>query len=162
LNANVANELHHVYLDLGSNVEADSNLPRAVMLLREAGHVEAVSSVWETESVGYDGPNFLNACVLMRSHLSPAEFKERIIRPIESKMGRVRGKDKNAPRPIDIDIVLFDETPHNAQTWEHAFVIVPLAELLPNFRHPTLGERLSQLVGQVKVWIKKREDVSIS
>jgi 2-amino-4-hydroxy-6-hydroxymethyldihydropteridine diphosphokinase len=158
----VANELHRVYLDIGSNVEAESNLPKAVSLLRKAGHVEAVSSVWETESVGYDGPNFLNACVLMRSSLSPAEFKEQLIRPIESKMGRVRGKDKNAPRPIDIDIVLFDETPHNAQTWEHAFVIVPLAELQPNFRHPTLGESLSQSAGQVKVWIKKRADVVIS
>jgi 2-amino-4-hydroxy-6-hydroxymethyldihydropteridine diphosphokinase len=158
----VVNELHYVYLDLGSNVEADSNLPRAVNLLREAGIVDFVSSVWETESVGYDGPNFLNACVLMRSPLSPAEFKEQIIRPIESKMGRVRGKDKNAPRPIDIDIVLFDETMHNAQTWEHAFVIVPLAELLPNFRHPTRGEILSQVAGQVQVWIKKREDVVIS
>ena len=158
----MANELHHVYLDLGSNVEANSNLPRAVTLLREVGNVDSVSSVWETESVGYDGPNFLNACVLMRSSLSPVEFKEQIIRPIESKMGRVRGKNKNAPRPIDIDIVLFDETPHNAQTWEHAFVIVPLAELLPNFRHPTLGEILSRVAGQVQVWIKKREDVVIS
>lgn len=158
----MANELHHVYLDLGSNVEAESNLPKAVEFLREAGIVDSVSSVWETESVGYDGPNFLNACVLMRSLLSPAEFKEQVIRPIESKMGRVRGKDKNAPRPIDIDIVLFDETPHNTQTWEHAFVIVPLAELLPNFRHPTLGASLSRVAGQVQVWIKKREDVVIS
>lgn len=158
----MVNELHHVYLDLGSNVEAESNLPRAVSLLRKAGHVEAASSVWETESVGYDGPNFLNACVLMRSSLSPVEFKEQIIRPIESEMGRVRGKNKNAPRPIDIDIVLFDETPHNAQTWEHAFVIVPLAELRPNFRHPTHGEILSQVAGQVKVWIQKREDVVIN
>lgn len=158
----MANELHRVYLDLGSNVEAESNLPKAMRFLREAGIVETVSSVWETQSVGYDGPNFLNACVLIRSPLSPAEFKEQVIRPIESKMGRVRGKDKNAPRPIDIDIVLFDETPHNAQTWEHAFVIVPLAELLPNFRHPTHGEILSRVAGQVKVWIKKREDVVIS
>ena len=158
------NNLHRIYLSLGSNIGAEVNLPRAIQILREAGKVEAVSSVWESESVGFEGPNFLNACVLFLTPLQPAEFKERIIRPIESKLGRVRSSEKSAPRPIDIDIVLFDEDPLNTEFWQYAFVIVPLAELIPDFEHPVGGEKLSDFAGQlkVKVWMRKREDVFIS
>ena len=155
-------ELHRVYLSLGSNIDAENNLPKAIELLREVGEVVSVSSVWETESVGFDGPNFLNACVLFLTHLQPAELKKKIIRPIEAKLGRVRGEEKNAPRPIDIDIVLFDNKPLNTEFWNYAFVTVPLAELIPDFVHPVSGEKLSRFVEQVSVWIKKRADVLIS
>jgi 2-amino-4-hydroxy-6-hydroxymethyldihydropteridine diphosphokinase len=158
------NELHRAWLSLGSNIEAEVNLPKAVQLLREVGKVEAVSSVWESESVGFDGPNFLNACVLVRTLLGPVEYKEQVIRPIEAKLGRVRSAEKNAPRPIDIDIELYDETPLNADFWEYAFVIVPLAELLPDFVHPARGESLARVAEQVKrqAWMRKRDDVVIS
>ena len=153
-------ELHQAYLSLGSNIDAENNLPRAIELLRAAGEIVSISSVWETESVGFDGPNFLNACVLFLTPLQPVELKENIIRPIEAKLGRVRGEEKNAPRPIDIDIVLFDETPHNVQTWDQAFVVVPLAELVPEFKThsgETLSDFAKQLQGQV--WMRKRADV---
>ncbi|HMZ06689.1 MAG TPA: 2-amino-4-hydroxy-6-hydroxymethyldihydropteridine diphosphokinase, partial [Anaerolineales bacterium] len=116
-----------------------------------------------TESVGYAGPNFLNVCVLLQTSLDAEQVKHKINRPIEAQMGRVRGEDKYAPRPIDIDIVLFDETPHNVQTWEQAFVIVPLAELVPEFKTHS-GETLSELAKQLQgqVWMRKREDVSRS
>jgi 2-amino-4-hydroxy-6-hydroxymethyldihydropteridine diphosphokinase len=155
------NDLHRMYLNLGSNVAAETNLPAAVNLLRKAGCVETVSSVWETESVGLDGPNFLNACVLFHTPLGPVEFKERIIRPIEAELGRVRSAEKNAPRTIDIDIVLYDEEPLNMDFWAYAFVIVPLAELIPNFPHPGNGEAIARAAGQVQVWIQKRADVVI-
>lgn len=154
-------DLHRAYLSLGSNIRAEGNLPKAVELLRGVGEIEAVSSVWETESVGFDGPNFLNACVLFLTPLGPVEFKEQIIRPIEAELGRVRNDEKNAPRTIDIDIVLYDEKPLNTDFWEYAFVIVPLAELIPDFPHPASGEVLARSARQVSVWIKKREDVII-
>lgn len=154
-------ELHRAYLSLGSNIEAKVNLPKAVELLQGVGEIEAVSSVWESESVGFDGPNFLNACVLFLTPLGPIEFKEQIIRPIEAELGRVRSDEKNAPRTIDIDIVLYDENPLNTDFWEYAFVIVPLAELIPDFPHPASGEALARSVKQVSVWIQKREDVII-
>lgn len=154
-------ELHRAYLSLGSNIGAEVNLPKAVELLQGVGEIEAVSSVWESESVGFDGPNFLNACVLFLTPLGPVEFKEQIIRPIEAELGRVRSDEKNAPRTIDIDIVLYDEKPLNTDFWEYAFVIVPLAELIPDFPHPASGEALARSVKQVSVWIQKREDVII-
>jgi 2-amino-4-hydroxy-6-hydroxymethyldihydropteridine diphosphokinase len=149
-------DLHRAFLSLGSNIEAESNLPKAIELLREVGKVVAVSSVWESKSVGFDGPNFLNACVLFFTPLQPVELKEKIIRPIEAKLGRIRGEEKNAPRPIDIDILLFDNHPLNTEFWDYAFVIVPLAELIPDFVHPVSGEKLFRVAGQVSVWIKKR------
>lgn len=158
------NDLHRLYLSLGSNIGPEVNLPKAVQMLREAGRIEAVSSVWETESVGFDGPNFLNACLIFRSPLGPVEFKERVIRPIEAKLGRVRSAERNAPRPIDIDIELCDEKPLNTDFWDYAFVIVPLAELIPDFPHPASGEPIARVAEQVqgRVWMRKREDVVIS
>jgi 2-amino-4-hydroxy-6-hydroxymethyldihydropteridine diphosphokinase len=158
------NNLHRMVLSLGSNITADVNLPRAIQRLGEVGKVETISSVWESESVGFDGPNFLNACLLFLTPLAPVEFKEKIIRPIEAKLGRVRSSEKNAPRTIDIDIVLYDENPLNTEFWEYAFVIVPLAELLPDFKHPVSGERLSAVAEKLQgqVWMRKREDVTIS
>ena len=154
-------DLHRAYLNLGSNLEPERNIPRAIGLLREAGTVECVSSVWETESVGYAGPNFLNVCVLLLTQFDATQVKFEISRPIEARVGRVRGRNRNEPRPIDIDIVLFDGTPHNTQIWDQAFVVVPLAELLPGFETRG-GERLSDFANQLqgRVWMRKRGDVA--
>ena len=164
--------LHYAYLNLGSNIEPELNLPKAVQMLREYGEIATASSVWESKAVGINGPNFLNACVLFLTDLQPVELKEQIIRPIESKLGRIRYADKNAPRTIDIDIVLFDDLPLNTDYWNYAFVAVPLAELLPDFQHPVSGEKLSCFAEQIQggvlsaskgqVWIVPRNDVAIS
>lgn len=126
--------------------------------------VVTVSGIWESESVGFDGPNFLNACVLFLTPYQPVELKEKIIRPIEAKLGRIRSVEKNAPRTIDIDIVLFDERPLNTDFWEYAFVVVPLAELMPDFEHPARREKLFRIAAecQGQVWIVKRDDVILS
>jgi 2-amino-4-hydroxy-6-hydroxymethyldihydropteridine diphosphokinase len=157
-------DIHRLILSLGSNIDAESNLPKAVRLLHEAGRVEVVSSVWESESVGFDGPNFLNACITILSPFRHAEFKEKVIRPIESVLGRIRSTEKNAPRPIDVDVVMDNDKPINTDFWGYAFVIVPLAELKPNFIHPVSGMKLSDFSNQLQglVWMRKREDVLIS
>lgn len=155
--------MHRLILSLGSNIGAEVHLPKAIQMLRKAGNVEAVSSVWESESVGFEGPNFLNACVAILTPLEHVEFKEKVIRPIESELGRVRSPEKNAPRTIDVDIVLDDDQPVNTDFWDYAFVIVPLAELTPGFEHPLNGVKLSDFADQLKslVWMRKREDVVI-
>ena len=157
------NDVRRMMLSLGSNIAAEVNLPKAVNMLREIGTVERVSSVWESESVGFEGPNFLNACVQFLTPLPPVEFKEKVIRPIEAALGRVRISEKNAPRTIDIDMLLYDDQLLNTDFWAYAFVIVPLAELIPGFKHPLSGETLSAFAEQlqVKIWMRKREDVSL-
>ena len=156
--------MHHIYLSLGSNIQPEVHLPKAIQMLKEYGEVKAVSSAWESHAVGSDGPNFLNACVLFVSNLQPYDLKEQITRPIEAGLGRVHSADKNAPRTIDLDIVLFDEQPVNVEFWTCAFVLVPLAELIPEFVHPIRGEKLSRVAEQLQgqVWIVSRQDVVIS
>ena len=158
------NDLHQAYLSLGSNINPEIHLPQAVRMLKEYGQVKAVSSAWQSHAVGSDGPDFLNACVLFLSGLPPYDLKEQIIRPIEARLGRVRYADKNAPRTIDLDILLFDETPLNIEFWAYAFVVIPLAELIPDFIHPASGKKLARAAEQLQshVWIVPRNDVVIS
>lgn len=154
---------HQVYLSLGSNIEPEQNLPRAVRLLRQKTQVVAVSHAWQSHAVGSRGPDFLNACALAITSLSRQEFKEQVIRPIEVALGRVRTQDKFAPRPIDIDILFYDEEPFE-DFLHHAFVVVPLAEIAPDLRHPlayyqtmaSLAERLRS-----QTWIVPRLDVKL-
>lgn len=158
------NDLHQTWLNLGSNIEPEANLPKAIQLLKNYGMIEGKSSVWESRAEGSDGPNFLNTCILFKTKLGASELKETAIHQIESELGRVRTADKNSPRTIDIDIALFDDKPMNLKSWEYAFVIVPLAELIPDFVHPLKKETLSQVSDEVRkhTWMIKREDVNLS
>ena len=153
--------LHEAYLNIGSNIEPEKHLRESIRLLRERGQVAAVSNVLQSHAFGSDGPDFLNACVLIITPLEASELKEKIIRPIEAELGRVRGPDKNATRTIDIDIILFDEEPFVGEFWSNAFVVVPLADLLPDFHHPFNYERLVHVAAHMRrqTWIVARPDV---
>ncbi|MBI4761173.1 MAG: 2-amino-4-hydroxy-6-hydroxymethyldihydropteridine diphosphokinase [Chloroflexota bacterium] len=154
-------DLHLAYLNLGSNIQPETNLVRAVELLHAYGKVLKVSNAWESLSVGAEGPNYLNACVLFQTELMQVELKENIIRPIEARLGRRRSENKYAPRTIDIDIVLFDDQPYNDKFWRYAFVIVPLAEIYPDYKNPLLGETLAQTAARLRsqVWMEARPEV---
>jgi len=161
LNEAVMGESHLAYLNLGSNIEPEINLVLAVELLNQYGEVQKVSSAWESRPVGAAGPNYLNACVLFVSPYMQAELKERIIRPIEAQLGRKRSANKFVPRPIDIDIVLFDSKPYNDKFWRFAFVIVPLAEICPEYQDPLTKESLFQTATRLRreVWMEARPEV---
>jgi 2-amino-4-hydroxy-6-hydroxymethyldihydropteridine diphosphokinase len=154
-------ELHEAYLNIGSNIEPRRNLPLAIRLLQQYGQVKAFSNVWQSHAFGLNGPDFLNACILFLTPLDARDLKEQVIRPIEAELGRVRGPDKYAPRTIDIDIILFDDEPFGWEFWSNAFVVVPLADLLPDFHHPLNYEKLSQVAAHMRrqTWIEARPDV---
>ncbi len=153
--------MHPVYLSLGSNIQPEINLPRAVELLHEHGEIRKVSTAWESEAVGSEGPNFLNACALFITPLLQAEVKEQVIHPIEIKLGRKRSADKYAPRTIDIDIILFDEQLCDAKFWKQAFVVVPLAEIHPEYQNPIIHEKITETVSRLRqvVWMETRPGV---
>jgi 2-amino-4-hydroxy-6-hydroxymethyldihydropteridine diphosphokinase len=154
-------ELHEAYLNIGSNIEPRRNLPQAIRLLRQYGQVEAISNVWQSHAFGSNGPDFLNACILFLTPLDARDLKDQIIRPIEAELRRVRGPDKYAPRTIDIDIILFDDEPFGWEFWSNAFVVVPLADLLPDFHHPLNYEKLARVAAHMRrqTWIEARPDV---
>ena len=155
------NELHKVYLNLGSNIQPEINLVRAIQILSEYGEVRGVSNAWESQSVGAPAPNYLNACVLFLSSLNKFDLKEKVIRPIETRLGRERSEDKYIPRTMDIDIILFDDHLHKDSFWNDAFVIVPLAEIYPEYQNPITRKSLTEISKQLreKVWMEARPEV---
>ncbi len=154
-------ESHFAYLSLGSNIQPEINLVQAIKLLHEYGDVLKVSNVWESSSVGAEGPNYLNACLLFKCQFMQVELKENIIRPIEARLGRRRSGNKFAPRTIDIDIVIFDDIPSNNKFWSQAFVIVPLAEIYPEYQNPITQENVTETATRLrqKVWMETRRDI---
>lgn len=154
-------DLHLAYLSLGSNIQPEMNLVRAIELLRKYGRLERISSAWESESVGAPGPNYLNACVLLLTPLSQLALKEQALLPIETELGRQRTADKFAPRTIDIDIVLYDGISSDNKYWEQAFVVVPLAEIYPEYQNPIRAESIIKTATRLRqqVWMETRPEI---
>jgi 2-amino-4-hydroxy-6-hydroxymethyldihydropteridine diphosphokinase len=149
--------LNRAYLSLGSNTEPECCLPAAVAKLAQFGRVRATSAVWQTVPVGFtDQPDFLNAVVLLETPLSAQVLREQVIARIEDDLGRVRTENKNAPRTIDIDIMLFNDDVltvgqrriPDPEVLERPFVAIPLAEIAPDYVHPETGQTLKEIAQQ--------------
>lgn len=155
------NELHLAYLSLGSNIQPDVNLVRAIQRLQKQGRVEKISNAWESKSVGAEGPNYLNACVLYATPLTQTELKHQVLLPLEKDLGRRRAGNRFAPRPIDIDIIVFDEKSCDDKYWEQAFVVIPLAEIGPNLQNPVHKEPVSETATRLHggFWMEARQEV---
>ncbi len=141
---------------LGSNIDPAANLLRALEVLAESVAVVGASRVFETDPVAERPmPRFLNAALEIATPLEPGELKYGILRGVESRLGRKRTSDRNAPRTIDLDLVLFGdrvvrdrsaalEIP-DPDILRHAHVILPLADLSPHRRHPEDGRTLAEI-----------------
>ena len=143
-----------IYLALGANLgDREANIRRALGMLPPEAEVEAVSALYETDPMGGPPqPRYLNGACRVRTLLDPHALLDHV-KHIEKKLGRVEG-ERWGPRPIDIDIVLYDDLvlsdpglviPH-PRLHERAFVLRPLLDLDPDLVHPVTGERLSDLL----------------
>jgi len=168
-----AGGVNRVYLSLGSNIDPEHNLPLAVELLKAYGRVSRVSHVYQSPPLGsVDQPDFLNAAVLLETNLSAHELRQQAIARIETRLGRVRTGNKNAPRPIDIDIVLFNREVATVgqrripdpEIRERPFVAIPLAEIASDYVHPETGELLLEIAARFdasKDRMTRRDDVRL-
>ena len=146
-----------VYLGLGSNLEdRQTHLCQAIDFISERIKIEKLSPVYDTPPVGNTNqPRFLNMVVQVSTRL-PAATLLFMVKGIEAKLGRV---PIDSPRPIDIDILFYGDqvintppqlvVPH-PRLAERAFVLIPLADIAPDFVHPVNKKTVKQLLAEVQ------------
>jgi GTP cyclohydrolase IV len=158
---------HTVYLALGSNLgDRQKHLSDALQHLRGVLNIERISSVYETEPVGYlDQPPFFNLVCKGTTNLSPLELLK-FVKDTEVHLGR-QSTFRNGPRIIDIDILLYDDLciqeerltiPHPRMA-ERAFVLVPLVEIAPNAMEPTTKQTAQALLAAIPQQGVRKADI---
>lgn len=172
--------MNRVVVALGSNVHKEENLPAAVRLLGQLCRLVAVSAVYETAPAGQpDQPTFFNAAALVETDLDAARFKAEVLRQVEQQLQRERTADKNAPRTIDADLILFNQEVFDLgarhvpdpDLLHYLHVAVPVADLAPDLLHPETGESLAHIAGRLlaaaahthdpAALIRRRDDVRL-
>ena len=161
--------LHQVYLSFGANLgDRQANIRQALQYIQTRASVKKISSFYETEPEGFlDQPMFLNSACVVETVFSPGDML-RFLKWIEKRMGR-RASFRNAPRPIDIDILFYDDLLHDSPDLklphprlnERAFVLVPLAEIAPDLVHPVLNLTVTEMLNRVDQAGVRRMDCSL-
>ena len=150
------NKQHNIVLSLGSNLgNRQENIDQCIeMLHNEVGTIVKVSSLYESDSWGFKSDSFYNCCVLLHTNKSAQKVLKSCLK-IEKKLGRTRNESKEyQARIIDIDIISVDEEvfvsgnlqiPHK-HLQDRLFVIVPMKEVVTDWKHPILQKSISELI----------------
>ena len=140
----------HIFIGIGSSIGKRENIYKGVRLLAEKFGELRLSTVYESEAIGFEGGTFYNLVAELRSQLSIEDVINRL-KNIELQLGRPLNAIKFAPRTLDLDLLLYDnhiddicDIPRKEIT-ENAFVLQPLAELAPRLKHPILGLSYGEL-----------------
>ena len=132
-----------VYVSVGTNIDREKHTKAAIKELNQRFDELRLSSIYEAESVGYDGENYFNFVASFTTDLSVGELSK-TLKKIEADYGRLPNTPINAGRIIDIDILTYDDLvgvidgvqlPRDEIT-KNAYVLLPLAELAANTLHP--------------------------
>lgn len=138
--------MNKAILLLGSNIEPESNIMKALQILGQKTKIIKVSSIYHTKAVGSDGPDFLNQAVSIETDLDKDDIKNKLILFIEINLGRVRTEDKYAPRTIDVDLILYNSDILDQNVWKYKFAALPVSELNPHLINPDDGRKLSDII----------------
>ena len=131
------------YISIGSNIDKDKNILASLRALEHYFGELTISSIYESDSVGFTGDTFYNLVVGFNSELSVKEVAKQL-RQIELDNGRTRNSQKFSPRTLDLDLILYDDLVINDGRLQiprdeidrYAFVLEPLAEIAPTLKHP--------------------------
>jgi 2-amino-4-hydroxy-6-hydroxymethyldihydropteridine diphosphokinase len=146
-----------VFIGIGSNLgDRQANIISAVKTLSHHAKIKQTSSLFETAPEGFiNQPDFLNCVVSIETDVKPMPLL-RLLRKTEKGLGR-QESFRNAPRPIDLDILFYGdqlinqkgmEIPH-PRLHERAFVLVPMVQIAPQFVHPALHKTMQQLLSEL-------------
>jgi 2-amino-4-hydroxy-6-hydroxymethyldihydropteridine diphosphokinase len=149
------------YISIGSNIDPEANLRRAVDLLRTKCEILALSSVYQSPAYGFaDQPDFMDVTAQIQTPLAPVEFKTQVLDVIEKLCGRDRASQTNkyGPLALDMDILLWGDTTfdYGTKPWripnngilKFAAVAIPLAEIAPDVVHPVEKVTMREIVGR--------------
>lgn len=141
-----------VFLSVGSNIEREKHINGALDDLQLSFGQLELSSVYESEAVGFDGDHFYNLVVAVQTELSVAELSIKL-HQIEDKHGRNREGPKFSSRTLDIDILTYGDCkgvfdgihlPRDEIT-KNAFVLLPLSQVAPHSNYPQSAKNYQQL-----------------
>lgn len=144
--------MNRVYLGIGSNIDREKHVTAALDALSAAFGELIVSSVYESEAVGFDGDHFLNLVVGCETDFSVGELSA-CLRNIENNNGRLRGDTRFCGRTLDIDILTYGcvvgevdgiSLPRT-EVLQNAFVLLPLAEIAGEDTHPVEKKTYAEL-----------------
>ncbi|MEE9320860.1 MAG: 2-amino-4-hydroxy-6-hydroxymethyldihydropteridine diphosphokinase [Granulosicoccus sp.] len=142
-----------VYISLGSNIEPEANLRVSLRAITELLDDLVCGHVYRSAAVGFDGADFLNTVAKGQTCL-PAEALSARLHDIEDAQGRDRRQPRFSSRPIDLDLLLYGDTVQHddvvdvprPEILQQAFVLLPLAELAPELKHPETDESFAALL----------------
>ena len=154
-----------VYISIGSNTNREHYIRAGVRALAEQFLSLAISPVYESESVGFDGDNFYNLVVAVDTDLSPQDM-DKLLKQIEDANQRDRSGPRFSGRTLDLDLLLHDDLildegklvlPREEIT-ENAFVLKPLVDIAPELCDPRDGKSYTQIwdeydQGSQKLWV---------
>jgi 2-amino-4-hydroxy-6-hydroxymethyldihydropteridine diphosphokinase len=138
-----------IYISIGSNIDAEKNIRLAIHALENHYGKLILSSVYESEAVGFDGDNFLNLVVGLKTE-EDVYTVAATLRKIEDENGRDRSGPRFSPRTVDLDLLLYDDLilqedgldiPRDEIT-KNAFVLLPLDEIASQLIHPISGKTM--------------------
>lgn len=148
-----------VYIGIGSNIDPKENILKCIKILEKHFSIISSSLFYKTEPIGNPGdPSFINGVIEIETIFSPESLKYLILRSTEVMLGRNRSSDKNAPRTIDLDILIYgdevvkldDMIIPDPQISERNFLAISLAELAPNFVPPGWEQNLIDYVSTLE------------
>ncbi|WP_299492371.1 2-amino-4-hydroxy-6-hydroxymethyldihydropteridine diphosphokinase [uncultured Shewanella sp.] len=140
-----------IYISIGSNIEPEKYVKAALKDLEAIFGSLTLSSVFESEAVGFEGHNFLNMVVAAQT-LEPIKAVVAIFKQLEKECGRLPGEKKFSARTLDLDLLLYDDcicqqpiVLPREEILNNAFVLWPLAEIAPNRVHPVVNRTYQDL-----------------
>lgn len=131
------------YISIGSNIDKEIHIPASLRALESCFGDLSISSIYESEAVGFTGNTFYNLIVGFDSDLDVKTVAKQL-RQIELDHGRSRNSEKFSPRTLDLDLILYGDLIVNDgrlqiprdEIERYAFVLEPLAEIAPDLKHP--------------------------